>query len=234
MEEFSTLQKISIWVLPVLFAITIHEVSHGWVANLLGDPTAKMLGRLSINPIKHIDPVGTVVIPAITLLLTGFIFGYAKPVPVTFENLRNPKRDMAWVALAGPGSNLLMAVIWALWIRLALQLIQSYPTVGLFMIASGIAGILVNLILMVLNLIPLPPLDGGRVMTSLLPTPIANQFAKIEPFGFIILIFLLVVGILGSIIWPIVLQLLLSFMQLAGLTEQELSTLLVAIGALRV
>jgi len=233
MEEFSTLQKISIWILPVLFAITIHEVSHGWVANLLGDPTAKMLGRLSINPIKHIDPIGTVLIPAMTLLFTGFIFGYAKPVPVTYENLRKPKRDMAWVALAGPGSNLLMAVFWALLIRLALQLFQSYPTVGLFMIASGIAGIMVNLILMVLNLIPLPPLDGGRVMTSLLPAPLANQFAKIEPFGFIILIILLVVGILGSIIWPIVLQLLLGFSQIAGLTEQELSALLIAIGALR-
>ena len=233
MEEFSTLQKLSIWVLPVLFAITIHEVSHGWVANLLGDPTAKMLGRLSINPLKHIDPVGTVVIPAMTLLFTGFIFGYAKPVPVTYENLRSPKRDMAWVALAGPGSNLIMAFFWAFLIRVALQMYQSYPAIGLFMIASGIAGILVNLILMVLNLLPLPPLDGGRVVTSLLPKPISDQFAKIEPFGFIILVILLVVGILGNIIWPVVMQLLLMFMQLAGLTEQELSTLLYAIGALR-
>ena len=151
MNEFTLLQKISVWVVPVIFAITVHEVAHGWVASRFGDLTAKMMGRLTLNPFKHIDPIGTVLIPAITIMSAGFVFGYAKPVPVSYQNLNNPKRDMALVALAGPGSNLLMACFWALWIRLIVVLSEYFPDASLFLIAMGIAGIFVNIILMVIN-----------------------------------------------------------------------------------
>lgn len=229
MTEFSVLQKISVWVLPVLFAITIHEVAHGWVASLLGDKTAKMLGRLTLNPIKHIDPVGTIILPAVTLLLAGFFFGYAKPVPVTYQNLGKPKRDMAVVALAGPLSNLVMALFWTLWIKLAFLMIDTFPSIILFMIASGIAGIMVNLILMVLNMIPLPPLDGGRVLTGLLPMPYSSYVASIEPYGFIILIGLLFIGLLAKIIWPAVMFLMVWFAGFTGLSEDQVFAVLHAI-----
>lgn len=229
MGEFSVLQKITVWVLPVLFAITVHEVAHGWVASRLGDMTAKMLGRLTLNPFKHIDPVGTVIIPAVTLLFAGFFFGYAKPVPVTYENLRQPKRDMALVALAGPSSNMLMALFWALCVKLALLMGESFPSVALFMVATGIAGIMANLILMVLNMLPLPPLDGGRVLTGLLPMPYSAYVAKIEPYGFFILIALLLIGLLGKIIWPAVMFLLFLFAGFTGLSEEQVLTILVAI-----
>jgi len=229
MGEFSVLQKITVWVLPVLFAITVHEVAHGWVASRLGDMTAKMLGRLTLNPFKHIDLVGTVIIPAVTLMLAGFFFGYAKPVPVTYENLRQPKRDMALVALAGPSSNMLMALFWALCVKLALLMGGSFPSVALFMIATGIAGIMANLILMVLNMLPLPPLDGGRVLTGLLPMPYSAYVAKIEPYGFIILIALLLIGLLGKIIWPAVMFLLFLFAGFTGLSEEQVLAILVAI-----
>ncbi len=232
MGEFSTLQKISVWVLPVLFAITVHEVAHGWVASRLGDMTAKMQGRLTLNPFKHIDPIGTVLIPAVTILLAGFIFGYAKPVPVTYQNLRHPKRDMALVAAAGPLSNLLMASLWALWIKFAILLYDNYPSVALFMIATGVAGIFVNLILMVLNMLPLPPLDGGRVLTGLLPMPYSASVARLEPYGFMILIALLLLGILGKIIWPVIIFFMLGFVHFAGLSTDDLSVILHAIGAL--
>ena len=168
MLELSLVQKISIWVVPVLLAITVHEVSHGWIARKLGDNTAFMLGRLTLNPLKHVDPVGTILIPGMLLLLqAGFLFGYAKPVPINWKNLRHPKRDMALVAVAGPGANLLMAIAWALLARLGLLLGET----GMALIYMGVAGITINIILMVLNLLPLPPLDGGRVMTGLLPGP---------------------------------------------------------------
>ncbi len=229
MGEFSVLQKITVWVLPVLFAITVHEVAHGWVASRLGDMTAKMLGRLTLNPFKHIDPIGTVVLPAVTLIFAGFFFGYAKPVPVTYENLRRPKRDMALVALAGPMSNLIMALLWVLWIKMAILMIETFPSAALFMIATGIAGIMVNLILMVLNMLPLPPLDGGRVLTGLLPMPYSAYVAKIEPYGFFILIALLLMGLLGKIIWPAVMFLMFWFAGLTGLSEQQVLALLQAI-----
>ncbi|MGD8873891.1 MAG: site-2 protease family protein [Gammaproteobacteria bacterium] len=226
MLDLSLVQKIAVWVVPVLLAITVHEVSHGWVASLLGDKTAFMLGRLTLNPLKHVDPVGTILIPGLLLLLqTGFIFGYAKPVPVTWQNLRNPKRDMALVAVAGPASNLLMAIIWALLIRVGLLLGDQ----GLALIYMGIAGISINTILMVLNLLPLPPLDGGRVLTGLLPGPWAYRLSRIEPYGFFILIALLVTGLLGLILWPLISLVMTLLVPVSGLPAQQFQLLLLAL-----
>ena len=202
------LTKAAIWALPVLFAITVHEVSHGWVAKRLGDPTAMMLGRLTLNPVKHIDPIGTILLPALMLLLPGsFIFGWAKPVPVTWENLRRPKRDMALVALAGPGANLVMAFLWAIAARFGVAATGTSGFMDWFatpLIYMGQAGIVINVVLMALNLLPLPPLDGGRIVTGLLPGPLAYRFARIEPYGLIILLVLLFSGLLGKILWPVI------------------------------
>lgn len=204
MDEFSLVQKIIIWTIPVIFAITAHEVAHGWVALRLGDRTAQMMGRLTLNPIKHIDPIGTILIPGLLLLIGGFIFGYAKPVPVTYQNLRNPKSDMAWVAVAGPVSNLIMAIIWAGVAMLGVVLAESDIAMGLPMSYMGAAGILINAMLMVLNLLPLPPLDGGRILVSLLPGPMAWQVQRLEPYGFFILLGLLYFGLLGKLLWPMI------------------------------
>lgn len=217
MMELSLVQKVVVWILPVLFAITVHEVAHGWMAQRLGDPTAKMMGRLTLNPFKHIDPIGTVLVPLILLFLGGFIFGWAKPVPVTWKNLRNPKRDMAIVALAGPMANLLMAIGWGIIAKIGFMIVLTAPFAGQPMIYMGSAGILINIILMVLNLLPLPPLDGGRIVTGVLPGPMAYKFSRIEPFGFFILLGLLATGILGQILGPLVqavLQLLYSVLAL--------------------
>lgn len=204
MADFSLIQKIIIWALPVLFAITAHEVAHGWVALKLGDRTAQMMGRLTLNPLKHIDPVGTLLVPGLLLVFGGFVFGWAKPVPVTYQNLRKPKSDMAWVALAGPMSNLIMALIWALVAKLALVALQSGITMAEPMLYMGIAGVLINTMLMVLNLLPLPPLDGGRILTSILPGPLAWQVSRLEPYGFFILLGLIYFGILSLILWPFI------------------------------
>lgn len=204
MLEFSLVQKIIIWAIPVLFAITVHEVAHGWVALKFGDRTAQMMGRLTLNPLKHIDPIGTLLVPGILLVLGGFIFGWAKPVPVSFQNLRRPKADMAWVALAGPMANLVMAIIWALVAKLGLMLAQSGTAMGEPMMFMGVAGVLINAMLMMLNLLPLPPLDGGRVLVSLLPGPVSWQVSRLEPYGFVILLALLFFGLLGLILWPLV------------------------------
>lgn len=202
MEQFTLIQQMAIWALPVLFAVTVHEVAHGWVAHRLGDPTAMMLGRLTLNPIKHIDPVGTILVPMILLMLGGFIFGWAKPVPVTPENLRNPKRDMAIVAAAGPLSNLIMAVLWMLLMKLAYSLGGDLRWVAEPLWFMGIAGVSINIVLMVLNLLPLPPLDGGRVLAGILPGPQAYQLSRIEPYGMLILVTLLATGLLGQILDP--------------------------------
>lgn len=211
------LQKIIIWGIPVLFAITVHEVAHGWIANKLGDPTAKILGRLTLNPIKHIDPIGTVIVPLILLFIGGFIFGWAKPVPVTWQNLRNPKRDMALVALAGPAANLFMALFWIGILKLSLFLKQQGIDSAVALGLMGEAGVIINLMLMVLNLIPLPPLDGSKLVSALLPGKLSYQFSRIEPFSFFILLALLATGILGYIIGPIIEWLQMFFYNLFGL-----------------
>ena len=198
----SVIQNIAIYALPVIFAITLHEAAHGYVAKHFGDLTAYAQGRVSLNPIRHIDPVGTILLPLLTLLLGGILFGWAKPVPVNFSALRHPKQDMLWVALAGPGANLFMALLWAFVIKLGISLPES--DLARPMILMGEAGIKINVILMVLNLLPLPPLDGGRVAVSLLPHRMAHGFAKIEPYGFMILLLLLVTGVLGAIIGPFI------------------------------
>lgn len=198
MPNLSLTQVFAVALLPLLFAITVHEVAHGWVAKLYGDPTAQRLGRLTLNPLKHIDPVGTLLVPGLLMLLGGFVFGWAKPVPVNWENLRHPKRDMAIVAAAGPGANLVMAVFWAGIAKLGTLLGSSWA--GLPMQYMGLFGIEINVVFMILNLIPLPPLDGGRVAVGLLPGPWAWQLARVEPFGFFILLGLLATGVLSLII----------------------------------
>ena len=203
MDEFSLIQKIIIWGIPVIFAITLHEVAHGWVAMKLGDRTAQMMGRLTLNPIKHIDPVGTIIVPGLLLMAGGFIFGWAKQVPVTYLNLNKPKSDMAWVALAGPAAILIMAIGWAVLAMVGVQLFQSGFAMGEAMAYMGAAGILINTMLMILNLLPLPPLDGGRILVSLLPGPLAWKVSRIEPYGFFILVGLLYLGFIGSILHPL-------------------------------
>jgi Zn-dependent protease len=201
--EASFIEKIAVFAIPVLFAITLHEAAHGYVARYFGDMTAFAAGRISLNPMRHIDPLGTIVIPLLTLLLSPFMFGWAKPVPVNFGNLRNPKRDMLWVAAAGPFSNLLMALAWGFLLRIALGLPVDNPAQD-WLSAVGEAGIFVNVIFFALNLLPLPPLDGGRILVSLLPHRLAFKFAGIERYGFFILLALLFTGILGKVLSPFV------------------------------
>lgn len=197
----NSLQTIAIWALPVLFAVTVHEVAHGWMAKKLGDPTAQRLGRLTLDPLRHIDPIGTLLVPGLLILLrTGFIFGWAKPVPITWSNLRRPRRDMALVALAGPGANLIMALMWALLGRLALGLPSLWVARPLYDMSN--AGVTINIVLMVLNLLPLPPLDGSRVLSGILPSRWAWRYNQIEPYGILILLLLMGTGILGRILWP--------------------------------
>lgn len=191
-------QKIAIWALPVLLAITFHEVAHGWTARALGDHTAERAGRLSLNPLKHIDPIGTILVPGILLVLGGFLFGWAKPVPVVMGNLRNPRRDMALVALAGPLSNLAMAIAWGLLIKLVLPHIDG-GGIWLGITYMARAGITINIVLMVLNLIPIPPLDGSRIVSGFLPANAARQYNRLEPYGLIILLLLMVTGVLATI-----------------------------------
>lgn len=198
------LQKIAIWAIPVLFAITVHETAHGWVANKLGDKTAYLQGRLTLNPIPHIDPIGTILVPLIFLSISPFIFGWAKPVPVDARNLRNPKRDMAWVALAGPLSNFMMALLWGGIMKIGAYLISSKTLDNNLILLMGQAGIIINLVLAFLNLIPIPPLDGSRVVASLLPFKLALIYNRVESIGFLILIALLVSGVLSTILSPLV------------------------------
>lgn len=195
-------QTISLAIIPVLFAITLHEAAHGYVARHFGDMTAWQQGRISLNPLRHIDPVGTILVPLATLLVGGILFGWAKPVPVNFSALRRPKQDMLWVAIAGPASNLVMALGWGLLYKLAWLMPESYFAEPMMGMAEW--GIRINIVLMLLNLLPLPPLDGGRVAVSLLPHRQAWQLSKLEPYGMFILIFMAVTPVLGWILLPLV------------------------------
>ncbi len=200
----SLIQTISVYAIPVLFAITLHEAAHGYVARMFGDSTAYLAGRVTLNPIKHIDLVGTIIVPIAILLLAklaggaGFLFGWAKPVPVSFGNLRRPKQDMIWVAAAGPGANLFMAILWAVFLKMQ-------GSIGLdeqFFAEMAKAGIFVNIGLMALNLLPVPPLDGGRIAVGLLPDRLAYQFSRLEPYGLFIVLFLLATNTLQYFLIP--------------------------------
>lgn len=200
--ELTLIQKIAIYALPVIFAITLHEAAHGYAALKFGDTTAKMLGRITLNPLKHIDPVGTLLVPGLTLLLGGVLFGWAKPVPVNFGHLRHPKQDMFWVAAAGPAANILMALFWAAMIKLGHSMPGNPYAAPLMLMGS--AGVTINAVLAALNLLPIPPLDGGRIAVSLLPYRWANLLAGVERYGLFIILGLLFTGLLSFLIDPVI------------------------------
>lgn len=218
LDELSLIQKIAISALPILFAVVLHEVAHGWTARYCGDNTAWQQGRLSLNPISHIDPVGTILVPLLLLVTVGFVFGWAKPVPINWAHLRHPRRDIMLVAAAGPLANLFMALFWALILKLAVLLPVEMEWLVRPMVYMAYIGILVNVVLMVFNLLPLPPLDGGRIATSLLPPRWGMQLARLEPYGFIIILVLLATGVLPRLISPGI-QAMMTFIQrLVGLS----------------
>lgn len=227
--ELTLIQKIAVFAIPVIFAITLHEAAHGFIAMKFGDKTAWMLGRVTANPLKHIDPIGTIGLPLFLLLMSKlsggpmFLFGWAKPVPVNFGALRHPKRDMLWVAAAGPGSNLLMAWFWALMIQLGHMLGGTF---GLPLMLMGAAGVFINGILAGLNLLPLPPLDGGRIAVSLLPYKAAAMLSRVEPYGIFILIALMFTGVLGTLMWPLIGLVFSLSTALSGVDEQTLLSLI--------
>lgn len=197
-----SLETIVLWAVPVIFAITLHEAAHGYVARRFGDRTAELLGRITLNPLRHIDPIGTVLVPAMLYLTAGpqFVFGWAKPVPVNFGNLRHPKRDMLWVAAAGPLANFFMAFLWTLALRLAFGEAGGMSQALALMARIGIS---VNLVLMALNLLPIPPLDGGRIAVSLLPGRVSAWYARMEPFGLLVIVVLMFTPMLGILIRPV-------------------------------
>ncbi len=216
MEQLSIVQKIAVMALPLMFAIIIHEVAHGWIADKLGDSTARHAGRLTLNPLSHIDPFGTVIMPILLFLLTDgrMVFGYAKPVPINPYNFRDPKKGMALSSLAGPGSNIIMALLFALLLRVALPGLEGVIPVNLwnwFAVPTALMfgyGVLINVVLAVLNMIPIPPLDGSRIVYWMLPDRQAAAYYRLEPFGTIIIMFLIMLGVLGKIMWPIILPML--------------------------
>ena len=217
--DYQIIQQFIIILLPILLAITVHEAAHGWAALQLGDSTAWQLGRVTLNPLKHIDPIGTVIVPIIMFTLGGLMFGWAKPVPVNWRYLQQPRRDMALVAIAGPSANFLMAIIWAIIAKLG-WLTSTWFEPSLFFLYMGQAGIVINTVFMVLNLMPILPLDGGRVLYSILPPSLARSFGQLEPFGLIILIVLLASGLLGKILIPLVELIYGQLIWLIGMQEQ--------------
>lgn len=201
--QLSLVQTICIYALPVLFAIVVHEVAHGWIASKFGDKTALLLGRLTLNPLKHIDLFGTIIIPLVLLMTgSGFIFGWAKPVPINPRNFRNPTKAMPWVAAAGPLANLIMALLWAIIAKGGLLLLHQQLSFALPIVLMGRIGIDINLVLMLLNLIPIPPLDGSRILMAFLPKQAQYRYARLEPYGLILVLILLMTGLLSSIVWP--------------------------------
>jgi Zn-dependent protease len=228
--DLSLIQKIAVFAIPVIFAITLHEAAHGFIAMKFGDKTAWMLGRVTANPLKHIDPIGTVGLPLFLLLMSKlsggptFLFGWAKPVPVNFSALRHPKRDMIWVAAAGPGANLLMAIFWGIVIHIGHALQSSFASNPLMLM--GAAGIFINAILAALNLLPLPPLDGGRIAVGLLPRGPSIALARIEPYGFFILIALMFTGMLSILVMPLINIFLALIGLFTGLNVQDITFLI--------
>lgn len=204
MLTLTLIQKIAVWAIPVLLAITLHEAAHAFVAHLCGDSTAKMLGRLSMNPLRHIDLMGTIIVPIFVAIVSGFqfVFGFAKPVPINSNLLHKPRRDTAFVAAAGPLSNLIMAILWALVFKITTLLQGDASKISVFLLLAAQAGIVINLILAFLNLIPIPPLDGSRIIASLLPPKQAWYYLKLEPYGFFILLALLFTGFLSWFLNP--------------------------------
>ena len=217
MLELTLVQKIAIGILPIILAVTVHEASHAFVANYFGDNTAKALGRLTLNPLKHIDPLGTVVIPLVMYVLTQFVFGWAKPVPIDPRNFRNPRRDMFLVAAAGPVSNILMAFAWALLTALGIHGLDQGSWYAEPLALMGQIGVFVNLLLAIFNMLPLPPLDGGRMLVSVLPVDAARRVAALENWGFPILLLLLFTGVLSAILIPVMTTLLGWFNGFIGL-----------------
>jgi Zn-dependent protease len=216
MDFHNALIQILVYALPVIFAITLHEAAHGYVAKHYGDATAYMLGRVTLNPVKHIDPLGTIVIPIATMLAGGFLFGWAKPVPVNFNNLRHPKRDSLWVAAAGPFANAVQVVIWAIVAKILLATVAPSGLVGPFWLAVAEAGIQLNIMFALLNLLPILPLDGGRILTSLLPDKLSYAYSRTEPYGLFILLALVLTGVLSKILGPLVVASLRIVEQLFG------------------
>jgi Zn-dependent protease len=214
MQQLSLLQILAVAAIPVLFAITLHEVAHGWMARQFGDRTAEMLGRLTINPLKHIDPLGTVIVPALALMTTGFLFGWAKPVPVATRNLRNPRRDMMIVAAAGPGANILMAIFWAFFMKLT-SISGLEGMTALFFMTMGQIGVFINVILAVFNMLPIPPLDGGRVLSGLLPPRASTRLDALEPYGLILV--LAFIFFAWGYLRPVITTVTGFFMSIAGL-----------------
>lgn len=227
--DASTIQKITIWILPVLLAVSLHEAAHAWMADKKGDPTSRLMGRLTFNPLKHIDPIGTILVPTLMIVFTGFAFGWAKPVPVDARNLRNPKKDMMWVALAGPASNFLMAFLWAVFLHISVIFVDSRSAISLFFLLMPVAGITINVILGVLNLLPIPPLDGGRILSGMLSAKASLQYNKIEPYGFFIIIALMLTGLLSYIIFPVISLVLFILSSVSGLEMEVFYRLLSAI-----
>ena len=214
MNQFNLIQNVAIYAIPILFGIIVHEVAHGWVASKCGDQTARLQGRLTLNPLPHIDILGTIVLPILFLAMGGFVFGWAKPVPVEARNMRNPRWNMLVVSAAGPVSNILMAILWAYLVRFSAGMNAWFGPPLYFM---GQAGIMINIFLAVLNFFPVPPLDGGRMLCCLLPPRLGWRYSRLEPYGFFILVLLIATGILGSILRPLVMLMRYLVMGVTGI-----------------
>ncbi|HVT36870.1 MAG TPA: site-2 protease family protein [Nevskiaceae bacterium] len=219
--ELTPVQKIAVWALPILFALTLREIAHGWAAYALGDRTPMMFGRLSLNPLNHADPIGTVVIPLVMILLGGFVFGWARPVPVSMRNFKHPRRGMALVAAAGPLANFVMAFLWALLLRLALAQ-EASEGMWLGVQAMSLAGVSFNLVIAIINLLPIPPLDGGRMVNGLLPSRLSMKYERLEPYGFFIVAIFLMTPMFNQLLyWPMALAQYFIF-SLAGVSAHTL------------